>query len=469
MSKYLREFLIGKSLVFLLLYIFLTIILVISETTLIVQLTQIVEQYPRFDNETIIVIALTGLGIFISRTLQITSLVTIARLNAVRLSVKMYAEVCNLRISTSSDGANEILEGTNFLQPFIIAITQIIGNILIVTAIILNFLWLHNITIPLEISFIVLMYIIAIHLIRLSQRRNGKKVINLLGKRYGLFRDVISSSFTIKNYNIDNYFIDKLQTADGNIRRTQATIYLLSSAPKLVLDFALVGVILLIVTNGSLDKSIFVLLAFLGIRIIPYITQVFLNISKVSATFPIVKRFIRNIDRNNIAGHSDVTLLNSQSHIITGHSGAGKSTYLLRMFGVEKGVLIDETLFKESQEKAVLFQQKSAALNIEVETFIRLLNIDNSILLKFGLQDLKSDQMLSELSGGEVQRLWLSAAFSDERDVLIFDEPTNNLDAISRQSFFDCLKSEERTVIIVSHDDYVIDTCKRLGFSHHEL
>ena len=104
-----------------------------------------------------------------------------------------------------------------------------------------------------------------------------------------------------------------------------------------------------------------------------------------------------------------------------------------------------------------------------MENFISLLEIQNRFLVKFNLQNLKKDQLLSELSGGEVQRLWLCASFSDKRDILIFDEPTNNLDAVSRQAFLDCLEYESRTMIVVSHDNYVIDLCTKLGFSLYEF
>ena len=63
------------------------------------------------------------------------------------------------------------------------------------------------------------------------------------------------------------------------------------------------------------------------------------------------------------------------------------------------------------------------------------------------------------LSGGERRRLSISSAFSKSSDVLIMDEPDNNLDAENIARLIDGISSgkENRITIIISHDRRIID------------
>lgn len=72
-----------------------------------------------------------------------------------------------------------------------------------------------------------------------------------------------------------------------------------------------------------------------------------------------------------------------------------------------------------------------------------------------GLQDLK-DRSVQELSGGEVQRTFLAQVLAQDPEILILDEPTNNLDLIYQVQVFDLLKNwintKNGTIISVVHD-----------------
>lgn len=72
-----------------------------------------------------------------------------------------------------------------------------------------------------------------------------------------------------------------------------------------------------------------------------------------------------------------------------------------------------------------------------------------------GLQDLK-DRSVQELSGGEVQRTFLAQVLAQDPEVLVLDEPTNNLDLVYQSQIFDLLKkwisAKDGTIISVVHD-----------------
>lgn len=71
-----------------------------------------------------------------------------------------------------------------------------------------------------------------------------------------------------------------------------------------------------------------------------------------------------------------------------------------------------------------------------------------------GLKKLKH-KLISQLSGGELQRVFLAKVFAQEPDVLILDEPTNNLDLYYQESILESVKSwkaSNKIVLMAAHD-----------------
>lgn len=74
---------------------------------------------------------------------------------------------------------------------------------------------------------------------------------------------------------------------------------------------------------------------------------------------------------------------------------------------------------------------------------------------KVGLMDIK-DTLISELSGGQLQRVFLAKAFAQDPEVILLDEPTNHLDLKYQIEILKHLKSwaktKNRIIIGVFHD-----------------
>ena len=75
-----------------------------------------------------------------------------------------------------------------------------------------------------------------------------------------------------------------------------------------------------------------------------------------------------------------------------------------------------------------------------------------SLLGMFGLTGDKAHQDASTLSGGEKTKLALAQLFAGRHNVVLLDEPTNNLDPGARDAVADALAGWPGTIIFVSHD-----------------
>ncbi|EWM14118.1 ABC transporter ATP-binding protein [Kutzneria sp. 744] len=76
---------------------------------------------------------------------------------------------------------------------------------------------------------------------------------------------------------------------------------------------------------------------------------------------------------------------------------------------------------------------------------------------KFGFTKVKQWTPVSDLSGGERRRLQLARLLMAEPNVLLLDEPTNDLDIDTLQQLEDLLDSWPGTMVVVSHDRYLIE------------
>ena len=162
---------------------------------------------------------------------------------------------------------------------------------------------------------------------------------------------------------------------------------------------------------------------------------------------------------------------------IVGPNGCGKSTLLkaiANLLSFKGQILLDgkDTKLLKRKELATKVSLMTQSSNILFpysiyETvalgryahlngvFSRLSKNDDEIinksLDKVGILDIK-DKLISELSGGQLQRVFLARAFAQDPDVIILDEPTNHLDLRYQIEILDYLKlwAKENNKIVVA-------------------
>ena len=143
---------------------------------------------------------------------------------------------------------------------------------------------------------------------------------------------------------------------------------------------------------------------------------------------------------------------------IVGRNGAGKSTFLNiltgRLFEDDPGILTGSIERGESL-KIGYYHQSGMAFNPE-DTVLDIVN-DTWLLNRFLFPHEMLNNKIEKLSGGEKRRLYLLTILMQQPNLLILDEPTNDLDIVTLNILEEYLKEFSGSLIIVSHDRHFLD------------
>lgn len=178
------------------------------------------------------------------------------------------------------------------------------------------------------------------------------------------------------------------------------------------------------------------------------------NMSYSYGDLPIVKNLNTLINRGDRIG-------------IVGPNGVGKSTLIQLLLGqlqpdsgtVKLGTKIEQAYF--DQLRGELDLKKSVRDNLaegtdKVEVAGKTKHV-MSYLADFLFSPQRANSPVSTLSGGEKNRLMLAKLFAKPFNLLVMDEPTNDLDVETLELLEELLMQYQGTLILVSHDRDFLD------------
>lgn len=188
-----------------------------------------------------------------------------------------------------------------------------------------------------------------------------------------------------------------------------------------------------------------------------------IKMSNVSYQYQVQEEVIKNVN---------LTLNKNEKVTIIGKSGCGKSTLLFLLAGILKPnhgkIEIDNQLLEGYRnDTSIIFQNgglfpwKTVFQNLDLGLKIRKVDkrtreekID-LILNELKITELKY-RYLKQLSGGQKQRVAIARSLVLNSDLLLLDEPSSALDAMTKDNFqnmmLDLYEQHDVTSIIVTHD-----------------
>ena len=197
-----------------------------------------------------------------------------------------------------------------------------------------------------------------------------------------------------------------------------------------------------------------------------------------------------NTDNNLINVLQDVSFEVDYKETISivGESGSGKTSLIMLIGGLEKASSgkiqfkefeisnLKEDQISEIRRKkiGIVFQSfylipnytalENVSLTLEINKIQNPEQKAKEILDRFGL-DQRLNNLPSQLSGGEQQRVAIARSIAMKPQLILADEPTGNLDSensnLISKILFDYVNEEKASLIIVTHDNNLASQTKR--------
>ncbi len=193
------------------------------------------------------------------------------------------------------------------------------------------------------------------------------------------------------------------------------------------------------------------------------------------ATLLKVEKLEVGYGKNIVIRNASFEIKNGDFVCVVGANGSGKSTLIKAILGLVKPIKGKITFSNRltKNEIGYLPQEMKVEQNFPATVWEIVLSGNlgkmktapfyktaekkrsTEALKKLGISHL-AQLSFTELSGGQKQKVLLARALVAMTKLLILDEPSNNLDYVSRHDFYETLKSlnrtEKMTIIMITHD-----------------
>ena len=169
--------------------------------------------------------------------------------------------------------------------------------------------------------------------------------------------------------------------------------------------------------------------------------------------------------RNTVLNNIHLSLRKGEIVTIVGPNGSGKTTFFKALIGTAP-ISSGKVKIKKNVKLGYVPQHLNIdrSLPITVERFLNLARRKNEKGFKKATDIVGTSNLLnfqiSNLSGGEMQRVLLARALMNEPEVLLLDEATRGLDQPGTASFYQKIETIRETtgcaILMISHDLHVV-------------
>jgi len=428
----------------------------------------------------------------------------------------------------TSEKLRDVNEETTILKThLILPFFSILSEFLIIFSMLI-FLYLHSDLKILMIVFIA--GLICFLFFRLNRERlisYGKSRRKYEKIKNQKILEAINGLREIKFFNFSKYIIEEFLKASHRLKNIYLKQGVLLIMPKNILEIAvltlLMAIIIFLNKQGlSFEKMINMLSVYViaTYKIIPSFYKTMNNLQVINFAIPTINALheVINNDYNikesdqkikfsdkiifkdvsfkypnskkNILNKLNFEIKKNSLNAIIGESGSGKSTLIDLISGLippssgeiiidgDKKKIFNENwkqnigivtqkiyLFEASiKENIVIFNDKNNQSNDDLFRSLNDVNL-NRYSDNFKINEIVKEDGVN-LSGGERQRLGLARCLYQDREIIILDEPTNNLDEKSEIKFYETLNSLKfkKTLIVVSHNKKLVSYCDKVLF-----
>ena len=418
-----------------------------------------------------------------------------------------------------------IIRLTQIIQgPCVSSILKLLSTILQFTGIFTLLLFTDVFTTLIVIAFIFTLGLIYTQIIKPFSKKYAQQESiaskNLIQSVYEL-ADGISE---LKIFSKTKFFLDRFlkysKQVYTNSLKTSVLFFFIKPSLELLIVTIFVSIILFLKIN-SIDLteyfSIFAIFSFSLVRLMPLSTEVISSLNRViSSRYAVdtiydeiknLKKNSQDIDENNIENFifkkiefkninfgydEDKSILKNINFTIktnsfvgvTGKSGSGKTTLVNLIMGklhpIEGEIILNDTSIRDNvknfQKKISYIQQNSFVFEGDLKTNISLSqnpetnklikSLEQSELLEFYNEN--KDKSFGDrgalLSGGQKQRIAIARAFYHDRDILILDEFTSQLDNETEKNILNYIEKikTRKTIILISHNHDLLKNCDKV-------
>ena len=325
----------------------------------------------------------------------------------------------------------------------------------------------------------------------------SRLIAKSVGPRAAFFSKNIEGNNEIVLNNFSDLYVNKTSALDLMIRKASRDNEFFTTIPRTSLDFLFLIFIVIFFSNGESPENSIEIITILVIaqRLMPHLQIIFIQYGRVKANsfqsrklfkfFPLIfnpankintsdleiskvneiefNEVLKQLDEKKIS-IPDFNLDEKKILLVSGESGSGKTTFLDILSGIDKefhgSALINNQNLQNLDEnyfaKTIFYLRQDAVILFDnVLDFIDRFQIEERISSKLGIYDLELSQPLEELSGGQIQRLYLSAALSSNKTLILLDEPTKGLNINWLEDLSNLIQqsSNSKKIVISTHDE----------------